>query len=99
MITTNYLFYSLRGNDDEMRKLYYSQIVNRTELENFPIEVPSLQLQEILYLKKIFKSRKRLARLKFCDELQVEIDKFRYRPEGDGYLELREKNSGLWADL
>jgi hypothetical protein len=99
VITTNYLLYSLKGNDDEMRKLYYRQVIDRDELKNFPIEIPPIHLQEMRPLKAIYKAKKRLRRLIFCDELQGRIDEFRYRPDGDGYKELREKNSGLWADL
>jgi hypothetical protein len=48
--------------------------------------------------KSIMSAKKRLFRLKYCFQLEIQIDKYRYRFGGPGYLELRDKNKGLFAD-
>lgn len=49
--------------------------------------------------KKIYSSRKRIKRIKLCNELHDQIDEFRYRPSGAGYVELKVKNKSKFADL
>lgn len=50
-------------------------------------------------LKKIHSSQKRLVKILFCNKLQDQIDEFRYRPSGAGYLELLCMNKNKFADL
>lgn len=50
-------------------------------------------------MKKIYCSHKRVRHLKFCDQLQVGIDGYIYRPMGMGYMELTLKNKNKFIDL
>lgn len=53
----------------------------------------------IMSLKKIIIACKRIKKLRFCDQLQPQIDQYHYRPMGHGYHELTERNKGLFIDL
>ena len=100
-ITTEYLLYTLKGKREEITSLprFSDRVIIKSSLNNLQIEVPPLHLQNIEYLKRIYKARRRLEKLAFCYNLQDKIDEMRYRPDGDGYKEMRERNKGLWADI
>lgn len=62
------------------------------------ISIPNYP-RRVKYLKKIYQSRMRVEKLRFCSQLQDNIDEFRYRPNGSGWKEVKERNKGRFADL
>lgn len=50
-------------------------------------------------IKKVYQSKKRIERLKFCIKLHEQMDEFRYRPGNGGYLELKTRNKRKFIDL
>jgi Leucine-rich repeat (LRR) protein len=55
----------------------------------------------IYLLKKILAARNRQKRLQFCTRIEDSAEEFRYRPDGDGYIELKKtyKNKKIFFDL
>jgi hypothetical protein len=61
------------------------------------IETPNYS-QIFQFFKQIHSSQKRKNKLLFCEDLQSQIDEFRYRPTGAGCIEIKQRNKGKWID-
>lgn len=49
--------------------------------------------------KNIYQAKKRIKRIKFCQQLHDHYEEYEYRPGHKGYLELTIKNKNKFADL
>lgn len=73
--------------------------ITKENAKRFSIKETPDYHQIMQNFKEIMFGQMRVRKLRFCARVSDQSDEFRYRPTGSGYLELKQKNKGKYADL